>query len=244
MTEHRPPRSPLPWRLLVLGVFIVAGFFFVVSGKTAGGSDLRPTGGSLATLLRDDTDRLAARQSELASLNRDVERLTTSSGDAGVAEHQGRSEDLEGPTGLSAVSGPALRVTLDDAPRDQEVLGLDLNALVVHQQDIQAYVNALWSGGAEAVTIQGQRIIATTAIKCVGSTVVLDGVPYVPPYVIEAVGDPVRLQQAVDVSPAANLYAQYAERYRLGLQIETLVNTTAPAYTGSVTLRHARLIDD
>lgn len=243
MTEHRPLRSSLPWRLLVLGVFMVAGFFFVASGKTAGGSDLRPTGGSLATLLRDDTDRLADRQRELASLNADIERLTTASDDADVAEQQARSAALEDPTGLSDVSGAGLRVVLDDAPRDQEVLGLDLNALVVHQQDIQAYVNALWAGGAEAVTIQGQRIIATTAIKCVGSTVVLDGVPYVPPYVIEAVGDPVRLQQGVDASPSANLYAQYAERYGLGLQIESLTDVTAPAYAGTVTLRHARVLD-
>lgn len=244
MTEHRPPRSPLAWRLLVLGVFIVAGFFFVVSAKTAGGSDLRPTGGSLATLLRDDTDRLEGRQRELASLTRDVEQLTSSSDDIGVAEQQARSETLEAPTGLSEVAGPGLRVTLDDAPRDQEVLGLDMNALVVHQQDIQAYVNALWEGGAQAITLQGQRIIATTAIKCVGSTVVLDGVPYVPPYEIEAVGDPVLLQQAVDASPAASLYAQYAERYRLGLQIETVDRAIAPAYGGSVALRHAQIIDD
>ena len=55
-------------------------------------------------------------------------------------------------------------------------------------------VNALWSGGAEAMTIQGQRVIATTGIKCVGNTVVLHGVPYAPPYVISAIGDPEKLQ--------------------------------------------------
>ena len=52
----------------------------------------------------------------------------------------------------------------------------------MHQQDIQAVVNALWAGGAEAMTIQGQRVISTTGIKCVGNTVVLHGVPYSPPY--------------------------------------------------------------
>ena len=83
-------------------------------------------------------------------------------------------------------------MTLTDAPRSVDVPGLDPNVLVVHQQDIQAFVNALWAGGAEAISLQGQRLISTTGIKCVGNTVVLDGVPYSPPYVIEAIGDPAR----------------------------------------------------
>src|SRR5690606_12130196 len=86
------------------------------------------------------------------------------------------------------VSGPGVRVVLTDAPADVRPAGVDDDALVVHQQDIQAVVNALWAGGAEAMTIQGQRVIATTGIKCVGNSVVLHGIPYAPPYVIEAIG--------------------------------------------------------
>lgn len=244
MSEQTAPRTSVSWRVFGLIVFIAAGFVFVSSAQTADGSDLRPTGGSLAGLLREDTDRLEARQRELAALSEEVERLTAAAGDESTQEHQDRAATFETATGLSEVAGPGVRVVLDDAPRDQEVIGLDLNALVVHQQDIQAYVNALWAGGAEAITIQGQRIVATTAIKCVGSTVVLDGVPYVPPYVIQAVGDPVRLQDAIDASPAANLYAQYADRYGLGLTIEALREITAPAYSGSVSLRHATVVED
>ena len=58
-------------------------------------------------------------------------------------------------------------------------------------------VNALWSGGAEAMTIQGQRVISTTGVKCVGNTVVLHGIPYAPPYVISAIGNPDRLRAAL-----------------------------------------------
>ena len=56
-------------------------------------------------------------------------------------------------------------------------------------------VNALWSGGAEAMTLQKQRVISTTGIKCVGNTVVLHGVPYAPPYEITAIGDLDALQR-------------------------------------------------
>ena len=80
-------------------------------------------------------------------------------------------------------------MTLDRRPRgacstDETRDPLDV---VVHQQDIQAVVNAMWRAGAEAVTIQGQRVISTTGIKCDGNLVSLHGVPYYPPY--EIVGD-------------------------------------------------------
>src|ERR671923_1950991 len=96
------------------------------------------------------------------------------------------------------VSGPGLVVTLDDAPEEAlEDPSVNPNLLVVHQQDIQAFVNALWAAGADAVSLQGQRLISTTGIKCVGNTVVLEGVPYSPPYRIEAVGNVEALQASL-----------------------------------------------
>ncbi len=93
--------------------------------------------------------------------------------------------------------GPAVRVTLTDAPVDFAPPGVNGDLLVVHEQDIQQVVNALWAAGAEAMTIQGQRVISTTAVKCVGNTVVLHGVPYAPPYVITSIGDIQRLEQGL-----------------------------------------------
>ncbi len=112
----------------------------------------------------------------------------------------------------------------------------------MHQQDIQAYVNALWAGGAEAVTLQGQRLISTTGIKCVGATVVLDGVPYSPPYVIEAIGDAAAMNTAINTSSATITYAQYARDpdYQLGLDIENVAEVKADAYAGPVSLRYAK----
>ena len=117
--------------------------------------------------------------------------------------------------------------------------GLDPNALVVHQQDLQAFVNALWAGGAEAVSLQGQRIVSTTGIKCVGSTVVLDGVPYAPPYVIEAVGDVGGMNFSLATSPEVATYGRYAEKYQLGLDVEPDEDIDVAAYAGTVALQHA-----
>jgi uncharacterized protein YlxW (UPF0749 family) len=141
--------------------------------------------------------------------------------------------------GLTPVTGPAVTVTLDDAPESVSSKGLDPDLLVVHQQDIQAVVNALWSGGAEAMTIQGQRVISTTGVKCVGNTVVLHGVPYAPPYVISAIGDQQRLRAALNDSSAVAIYRQYVDAYGLVYRERSSDQVTLGAYQGPQDLQYA-----
>jgi len=87
---------------------------------------------------------------------------------------------------------------------------------VVHQQDIEAVLNALWSAGAEGIQMQDQRIIATSAPRCVGNTLLLNGRTYSPPYVITAIGDAAAMQAALAASPLVTLYKQYVVRFGLG----------------------------
>jgi uncharacterized protein YlxW (UPF0749 family) len=143
------------------------------------------------------------------------------------------------------VHGPALTVVLKDAPKDEINRAVDsgevtADQLVVHQQDIQAVVNALWSGGAEAMTLQHQRVISTTGIKCVGNTVVLHGVPYAPPYEITAIGDLNALRTALDSSDYIAGYKTYVVAHHLGYAVSTSDDVTMPAYAGSSDLRYAK----
>ncbi len=140
--------------------------------------------------------------------------------------------------------GPAITVVLSDAPKDEinsavEKGEVTADQLVVHQQDIQAVVNALWAGGAEAMTLQKQRVISTTGIKCVGNTVVLHGVPYAPPYEITAIGDLDALQDSLDSSDYIDGYKTYVDAYNLGYEVSTDHDVTMPAYDGSSDLRYA-----
>lgn len=232
--------SRTPWRWVVPIVFGVSGFSFVVSAISADGSDLRPTGSSVGSLLAERSERISADRAVAQQLRQEIGALSELSDDGSTKERQQR-DDLRAATGIMEARGPGLRVTLDDAPRDLEVPGLDPNALIVHQQDLQAFVNALWAGGAEAVTLQGQRLVSTTGIKCVGNTVVLDGVPYTPPYVIEAIGDVPSLQYGLGSSQDVQTYSRYAERYELGYDVKTTDELTAPAYAGTVSLTHAKV---
>ena len=159
-------------------------------------SDLRPGRNTdLVSLVQAQSRRNAELARDVTARRAEVDALSTEQTDQ--SDLAPRLAERAAQAGLTAVTGPAVTVTLDDAPESVSANGLDPDLLVVHQQDIQAVVNALWSGGAEAMTIQGQRVISTTGVKCVGNTVVLHGVPYAPPYVISAIGDQRRLRAAL-----------------------------------------------
>src|SRR3984893_11569064 len=120
---------------------------------------------------------------------------------------------------MNTVHGPGLVVTLNDAQRDAHgrfPRDASPDDLVVHQQDIQAVLNALWSAGAEAIQMQDQRIIATSVPRCVGNTLLLNGRTYSPPYRITAIGDPAAMQAALAATPLVILYKQYVVRFGLG----------------------------
>lgn len=228
------------WPLAVVAIFALAGFLFVASAVTADGSDLRPAGNDVGSLLKERSERVEDARVEARQLRSSIDLLSESVNDADLKKQLDRADKIRDVTGLSTLNGPGMRVTLTDAPRSVEVPGLDPNALVVHQQDIQAFVNALWSGGAQAITLQGERLISTTGIKCVGNTVVLDGVPYSPPYVIEALGEPGSLDYALSTSPEIKTYSEYADQYGLGLKVQQLNWTTARPYAGTIGLKYAQ----
>jgi uncharacterized protein YlxW (UPF0749 family) len=232
----------LAWRLLVPLVFVLAGALFVTSSISAGGTDLRAGRyGDLGTVVEQQKDEVDALRAERNDLAAEVEELSSGVRDTAVEEAQRQVDELRPEAGLQAVAGPGLTVTLDDAP-DAVVDSADIavDKLVVHQQDIQAVVNAMWAGGAEAMTIQGQRVVSTTGVKCVGNTVVLHGVPYSPPYVITAVGDPDAMLTSLSTNPYIEIYKQYVDAYQLGWEVEPETSAQLPAYEGPLELDYAR----
>jgi uncharacterized protein YlxW (UPF0749 family) len=177
--------------------------------------------------------------------------LAASVDDADVRRYQREVARLEDPAGLVAASGPGVTITLQDAPGDLLDAALadpdrDVNRLIVHQQDIQAVVNALWSGGAAAVTVQGQRVVSTTGIKCEGNAVMLQGVPYSQPYVISAVGDVGDLSASVsDSSYLAQYRADAADDdIDVGWDFDVEDDVEAPAYEGLLDLSYAEPLGD
>lgn len=236
--RNQSRRRTLGGRIGTVAVCVLAGVMMTVAALAARGTDLR------SDRTADMRDLIVTQSSRNEELRRDVAALTEEVG--GLAGRQPGNSELterlavaEEAAGLTDLVGPGLRVTLTDAPADVKPAGVSDDALVVHQQDIQAVVNALWAGGAEAMTIQGQRVTSATGIKCVGNTVVLHGVPYAPPYRIEAMGDVPALQSALDSSEAVKVYKEYVTAYRLGWAVADAGQVTMPAYKGTLAITHA-----
>jgi uncharacterized protein YlxW (UPF0749 family) len=218
MTGPAQPRSP--WRFVVPLVWLLAGLLLAATHGVSGGSEIRRSAAPrLVDLVREEQASVDRLTTERDGLSAKIDSTHGRSADTALAAMQARSAQLAGEAGLDPVHGPGLVVILSDAQRDPNgrfPRDASPDDLVVHQQDIQAVLNALWSGGAEAIQMQDQRIIATSAPRCVGNTLLLNGRTYSPPYTITAIGDAAAMQAALAAAPLVALYKQYVVRFGLG----------------------------
>jgi len=228
---------------------LFAGLLFSMSARTAQGTTLRDDRNpQLSSLIADRQRQIDQQAHEAALLRRQVDQQTTLAGgsDADIAEQQLRADSRRAGAGLSALHGPGLTVRLNDAPRRPDgslPQGASPDDLVVHQQDVQAVVNALWAGGADAMTIMGVRVISTSAVRCVGNTLLLNGRVYSPPFVITAIGDPDRMRAALDQAPGVRAFQEAATAFGLDYQVKPEGDVTVPAYDGSTSLQYAEATD-
>ncbi len=235
-------RARLRSRLVVGGVLAVAGMLFTVTAGAAAGTDLRAETSDLVGLLRDETGRVDRAGQRVSALRDEVSALTADVDDAEVQALRSQSTELAPAAGLAPLRGPGVRVVLDDAPRDlpaPEWAGPD--DLVVHQQDVQAVINALWAGGAEGLMIMDQRVIGTSAVRCVGSTLRLQGRVYSPPYVITAIGDPHQLQDSLARDGDVGTYRSWSDLVGLGYGVDQLDDTRVPGFEGTLELQYAQV---
>jgi len=143
-----------------------------------------------------------------------------------------RLESLSALAGYSALTGPGIVVVVNDAT------GIDRNDLAapgrVLDRDVQTAVNGLWQAGAEAVSINGRRLTATSAIRAAGAVILVDFKPVLAPYRIEAIGDPSTLAEAYARTRSAGDLAALAEAYGLRLTTEVLTKISLPIATAGL----------
>jgi uncharacterized protein YlxW (UPF0749 family) len=246
MLPRRPQKQGFAWSVLTPVVLLVAGLLFSLSATTAQGTDLRDDRRpELTNLIAERKKEIADARDRAARLRAEIDRQQKgqAGADGQVDEQRQRGDAQQSAAGLTAVHGPGLTVSLNDAPRRADgtrPAGATPDDLVVHQQDVQAVVNALWAGGAEAMTLMGVRVIATSAVRCVGNTLLLDGQVYSPPFEVAAIGDQAAMQRALDASEGVRLFSEAAETFGLGYQVRVQADIPAPAYDGSTALRAAQ----
>ncbi|THA31185.1 DUF881 domain-containing protein [Streptomyces sp. A1277] len=230
--------------MLTAAVFALAGLIFVTSANTAKGTNIRTDASllKLSDLIQQRSEKNATLEESAASVRGDIDALAQRDNGSTKAE-AARLKALERAAGTTELSGRALAVTLNDAPPNATASpgypDPQPNDLVIHQQDLQAVVNALWQGGARGIKVMDQRLISTSAVRCVGNTLILQGRVYSPPYKITAVGDPGALRKALDASPAIQNYLLYVKAYGLGWKVDEHEAVTLPGYSGTVDLHYA-----
>lgn len=237
-------RRTRTWRILVVVTAVLIGLLFTTTALTSRGTSLRAAPQTqllgLIEALQRSTDQQADTLADLtaqagAALDR-IGEINAEAGAAAAGAEQGAAS-----AGLTGLTGSGVRIVLDDAPREPGG-GLPPGArpddVVIHQSDIQAVVNALWAAGVDGVAIMGQRIVATSAILCVGNTLRLQGQTYSPPYVVTAIGDEALVRTELARSPGVELLLDAVEQFGLGWSVQN-EPVELSAYDESLTLRYA-----
>jgi uncharacterized protein YlxW (UPF0749 family) len=238
-------RRPSAWSALVPVVALAAGLLFATSGRTAQGTDLRAGEVTeLSGLIAQRNRAIADQEEQLAELQRQVQQLTdqAASRNSGVAAAQADGDAGALSAALVALSGPGVEIILDDAPPRADGT-MPTNArpddLVIHQSDVQAVVNAMWAAGADGVAVMDQRLVATSAVRCVGNVLLLQGRTYSPPFVITAIGDVDAVRAQLAASPQVAVLQQAVQAFGLTFTVRARPQVTLPKYEGSLDLQYA-----
>ena len=255
VSSHRMPQKPWYASLVTILIFSLVGWLFAVNVQS--NYDYTPSTNTEELLTQRErkvtdltqevkslTNQIDVLKKNISSASRvNPDQANTGTGDSGNANASSNSSQPN----LTAVKGTGITVVLDDSPLwEQHAQSSNddgtnnVNDYVIHQQDIEAVVNALWAGGAEAMTIQGQRVTVSTAVRCVGNVLLLEGKQYAPPYKISAIGDYSRMTTALNSSEAIKIYKEYVKADGLGYSVKKESELYFPAATATTqTLKYA-----
>lgn len=138
-------------------------------------------------------------------------------------------------SGLNTVKGPGLILILNDSTRPTQP-GEDPNLYLIHDEDLLKVINELRAAGAEAISINEQRLLATSEIRCVGPLIQVNGNRLAPPFAISAIGDASLLESSLRMKGGV---LENLEFWGISVKIEKPKVVTVPGYSGTIIYKHA-----
>ena len=236
--EEPAPRRSSRGRLLVALVMVVAGVLVAVTYDQAAATSQgrQPVRAALIEDIQRSSDAGDQLTTELEELRVAVARTRDELLAASVVGQRALDEVAAAEEGAAAVpvDGPGLLVTLanSESDADDDPVGGNTDEDAsgkVRDGDLQLVVNALWAAGAEAISINGQRLGAATAIRFAGEAVLVDFRPVTNPYEIRAIGDPDTLSRRFLESPEVGALAAIAETFDLRFEFAQEDELSLPA---------------
>ncbi len=233
------------WQVALGLVLALAGFLGVtqIRNELLIREQLRVPSQQLAELgfaLRKQERSRTALEQQIASLQdqlRAYERRSMQ-GTAQVTALEQQLEHLRILAGLTPLTGPGVVIELRDSRRPLPPGG-DPNTVILHYTDLQSVINDLWASGAEAISLNGIRLITFTGLNCVGTTILCSTKRVAPPYQILAIGDPSKLLSYLQ-RPGGALEPLRVFEFPVRLRAES--HLTVPAYHGSFHLTRVRAL--
>lgn len=214
-------------------VCVVLGFALAVQFRTT--QDIRSS--IPFQRIEDLSQRLNQTEKERDSLIKQVNELRKSS----LSEASSKeAELLKMGSGVVPVEGKGVIVVIDDSKRLTKP-GENPNLYLIHDDDILKVINELWAAGAEAISINEQRLIATSEIRCAGPTLSVNNTRYSPPYEIRAIGDSQTLENALKMRGGVIETLQF---WGIQVTVKTQDLVQVPAYKGTFRFEYAKPVKD
>lgn len=242
------PASTGTRRPLLLVWLLIIGLIIGVSTAELRGRD-GARAAARTDLIRQIEERQVAvesRDTKARKLQREVDDATARLDPDLVGTQQAELDNLRVASGLAVVKGPGLRITLDDAAGTQN--SADGNPRTgtsdegrVQSRDMQLVTNGLWSAGAEAITINGQRLTSRTAIRFAGEAILVNFRPLTRPYTIDAIGDASAMQTTFAESSAGSYLTGLRNNYGIQTSLTTQDELNLPSAV-NVSTREAKVI--
>ena len=186
----------------------------------------------------DLSDEIGQMQIEYETLQNQINYLRASLDNVTPIDHELRDifELAKVEAGIFELSGPGVEVTLNDSSINVRA-GENPNLYVLHDEDLLLILNELRAAGAEAISINDQRILATTEVRCAGPTILLNqSKRLTPPYVIRAIGDPDNLEASLKMKGGI---AQSLQIFGIQVTVKKMTNMIIPAYSGAISFEYA-----
>ncbi len=142
--------------------------------------------------------------------------------------------------GLEEVTGPGVIITLSDSQLDPSTV-FDPSTLLLHDLDIVSVINELKNTGAEAISINEQRIVSTSSIQCGGAIININGERIGSPFTIKAIGLPESLANIDRTDGYLDLLR--SEPYKIGVELKKSNNITIPKYSGVINFKYAKSVE-
>lgn len=236
-----PQGHVLVWSavLLVLGVFLAVQLQTKPAVATAAGMDSsRQIGATTIHRLEEEQTSLKRQIAQLRVQIQEQEQAAalrrTNVGDLPAVVEAERVA-----AGLVALKGAGLKLVTDDTTLKTIAPTEDANRYIIHEYELRDIVNVLWAAGAEAISINDERLVTNSSIYCVGTTILVNNTRMSPPYEIRAIGDVVALEDTLGDANVLRSFKESVTRHNLVFSVSRQRELTVPAYSGGFNRRYA-----